>query len=144
MAAVEFFCQDISFKLPQPRKTTRWIRAVIDREGWELNHLNFIFCSDSYLLTINQRFLHHETFTDIITFDNGEGTKALEGDIFISIERVTENAGKLQTGFDEELHRVMVHGVLHLVGYSDKTLEQKTEMRKKEDAYLSLRKKAEY
>jgi probable rRNA maturation factor len=139
MADVDFFNEDINFKLPKPGKTRRWIKEVITREKKYLAHLNFIFCSDEYLLAINQQYLKHKTLTDIITFDNSEGNGAIEGDIFISIERVRANAEELKASFDEELHRVLIHGVLHLLGYSDKTLRNKGRMRKKEDAYLSLR-----
>lgn len=139
MAQVDFFCQDISFKLPRPRKASHWISEVIKREGKTLAHLSYIFCSDAYLLEINQQYLNHDTFTDIITFDNSEDADLIEGDIFISIERVKANALELGTTFDSELHRVLIHGVLHLVGYADKSPRQKSEMRKKEDAYLSLR-----
>jgi probable rRNA maturation factor len=140
MAAINFFNQDLSFKLPKPRKTTAWIREVINREKKQLVHLNYIFCSDKYLFEINQQYLKHETLTDIITFDNSENKGMIEGDVFISIERVKANAKTLETDFDEEIHRVLVHGVLHLAGYSDKSKQEKSVMRKKEDAYLSLRK----
>lgn len=141
MAAVDFFAQDISFKLPKPRKTKQWIELAIEREKKMLEHLNYIFCSDAYLLGINEHYLNHKTLTDVITFDHSEKKGYIEGDIFISVERVRANAVELNTDFDEELHRVIIHGVLHLIGYSDKSLPKKTLMRKKEDAYLSLRNK---
>ena len=141
MARIDFFNQDISFKPLKPRKTKRWIQDVIEKEGKELSHLNYIFCSDEYLFTINQQYLNHKTLTDIITFDNSEGGGTIEGDIFISIERVRANAEELQVDFNEEVHRVLIHGVLHLMGYGDKSPRQKSLMRKKEDAYLSLRQK---
>lgn len=140
MPAVEYFSQDVPFKIPSPRKTTAWIKEVIRREKSKLAHLNFIFCSDQYLLEVNRQYLTHDTYTDIITFDNADSQGAIEGDIFISIERVRENAGKRHIRFEDELNRVLVHGVLHLLGYSDKSSQQKSVMRKKEDAYLSLRK----
>jgi rRNA maturation RNase YbeY len=139
MAAVEYFSQDIPFKIQSPRKTTSWLKQVITEENRELIHLNYIFCSDEYLLEVNRTYLKHDTYTDIITFDNSDVAGLVEGDIFISIDRVTENAKTLQIPFDVELHRVLVHGVLHLIGYSDKSPRQKSIMRKKEDAYLSLR-----
>lgn len=140
MAAVNFFFQDTPFKLKNSQKISRWIKSAIKAERSSLNELNFIFCSDESLLKINIEYLNHQTYTDIITFDNrDESTGPLEGDIFISIDRVTENATKLKVGFDDELHRVIIHGVLHLLGYGDKTSHKKAEMRKKEDAYLSLR-----
>ena len=139
MGTVRFFNQDVHFKLPRPLKTKNWIKRVIDAEGLKLSNLNYIFCSDAYLLSINERYLNHKTLTDIITFDNKEAKDEIEGDVFVSIERVRDNAMKLTTGFDEELHRVLVHGVLHLCGYGDKSPRQKSAMRKREDAYLSLR-----
>ncbi len=138
MAAVEFFNQGISFKLSNSRKTKSWIRKVIGLESKKLEHLNYIFCSDQSLLSINQQYLNHDTFTDIITFDNSDDSESIEGDIYISVERVRENAAELKTDFEEELHRVLIHGVLHLIGYGDKSAREKSTMRKKEDAYLSL------
>jgi rRNA maturation RNase YbeY len=139
MAAVNFFSQDIPFKLPHPRKTSSWIQKVIRKEKGRLKNLNYIFCSDEDLREINIEYLKHRTYTDIITFDVSDDRAYLEGEIFISIDRVQENALKLNVPFIDELHRVLIHGVLHLLGYSDKTIPNKKEMRKKEDAYLSLR-----
>jgi probable rRNA maturation factor len=139
MAAINFFNQDLPFKLPKPRKTAQWLKSVIRQEKQQLVSLNYIFCSDQYLLDFNQKYLMHETLTDIITFDNSDEQSCIEGDIFISIERVKANALALKIEFEDELHRVMVHGVLHLSGHSDKSKLQKLDMRKKEDAYLSLR-----
>lgn len=141
MASIEFFAQDISFKVPQSRRTKAWIKEVIQKEKKQLAHINYIFCSDIYLLSINEQYLKHKTLTDIITFDNGETFDGIEGDIFISVERVQSNAEALNVDFESELSRVMVHGILHLIGYKDKTPPQKALMRKKEDAYLSLRNK---
>src|SRR5688500_8634876 len=138
MAAIHFFAQDIDFKLSSQRKTKTWITEVVKREKKALSALSYIFCSDQYLLSINKEYLNHKTLTDIITFDNSEGGGQIEGDIFISVERVKENARKFERPFVEELRRVMIHGVLHLLGYSDKTAAQKSRMRGKEDAYLSL------
>lgn len=138
MPDINFFQEEIRFKLPHPRITTRWIRAVAAAEKNRVAFLNFIFCSDNYLKKINLEYLAHDTFTDIITFDYSD-PHGIQGDVFISIERVKENAQKFETHFEEELDRVMVHGVLHLLGYSDKTKAAKALMRKKEDAYLSLR-----
>jgi probable rRNA maturation factor len=139
MAAINFFSQDIPFKIRTPRKISAWISRVLKKEGQNLHQLNFVFCSDQYLGSLNIQYLNHKTLTDIITFDNSDGSGNIEGDIFISIDRVEENAKKYSRTFDDELHRVLIHGVLHLVGYSDKTLRNKAEMRKKEDACLSLR-----
>jgi rRNA maturation RNase YbeY len=140
MADINFFSQDLPFKISKPRKTAQWLRQVVVSEKKELVQVNYIFCSDKYLLSLNTQYLKHRTLTDIITFDNSEKPGVIEGDIFVSIERVRENAETLQVDFDHELHRVLVHGVLHLANYSDKTPSEKGQMRKKEDAYLSLRK----
>ena len=139
MPSVHFFEEDVSFFLDNPQKTSDWIKMVILSEGKQLDTLNFIFCSDEYLLKLNQKYLNHNTYTDIITFDNSDRPDVLYGDVFISIERVIENSKKLTVSQDEELHRVIVHGVLHLLGFSDKTTLQRNQMRKKENAYLSLR-----
>ena len=138
MASINFFNQDISYKLPKARKTKEWIEGVIKREKKQLTHLNYIFCSDQHLLSINEQYLNHKTFTDIITFDTSDTPGKIEGDIFISIERVKANAVSFGTSLDHELHRVLIHGVLHLMGYGDKSRTEKVRMRKKEDAYLSL------
>lgn len=139
MPSVNFFSEEISFQLPHPRKTVKWIKQSILKEKKVLHQLNYIFCSDEYLRGVNIRYLGHQTYTDIITFDTSEETGTIQGDIFISIDRVIENAAKFRTDPDEELHRVIIHGVLHLIGYSDKGNANKMAMRKKEDAYLSLR-----
>lgn len=139
MPAVRFFSEDTPFKLIQSRKTIHWIKESIKRESKHLATLNFIFCSDEYLRQINIQYLNHTTYTDIVTFDNSDRRDHLEGDIFISIDRVKENAEKLNRPFDDELHRVIIHGVLHLIGYSDKGENQKKKMRQKENIYLSLR-----
>ena len=138
MPDINFFQEETRFKLPHPRITSRWIRGVVESEKSSLVFINYIFCSDKYLKRINLEYLAHDTFTDIITFDYGDST-GIQGDVFISIDRVKENSQKFETTFDDELHRVVVHGVLHLLGYSDKTKAAKSLMRKKEDAYLSLR-----
>lgn len=103
-----------------------------------VKNINIIFCSDTYLYKLNYDYLGHDTFTDIITFDQSEKDQALEGDIFISVERAKENAQAFEVSLEQELSRLMVHGMLHLIGYSDKTKDQKKEMRIKEEAYLSL------
>ena len=141
MAQIDFHNQDHSFQISKPGKTRAWIQEVISRENCTLKHLNYIFCSDEYLLDLNKQYLNHKTLTDVITFDSSEEPTVVEGDIFISIERVQSNAKELSQTEDEELHRVIIHGVLHLLGYSDKTKSGQILMRKKEDAYLSLRSK---
>jgi probable rRNA maturation factor len=141
MSSVRFFSEEIPFKLPNPRKTASWIKNAVRGEKKELGELNFIFCSDEYLRSINNQYLKHDTFTDIVTFDNSEVTGVIEGDVFISVERVTENSITFQSEFLQELNRVIIHGVLHLIGYADKSTKDKATMRRKEDAYLSLQKK---
>jgi probable rRNA maturation factor len=135
---IHFFNEDISFKVPNIRQTKAWLKATAQAEGFKLNQLNYIFCSDEYLLGVNRQYLNHDFYTDIITFDNGEMEDEIEGDIFVSIERVRENAAEFKKKFEEELKRVLVHGVLHLSGYGDKTEEEEKTMREKEDFYLHL------
>jgi probable rRNA maturation factor len=138
--AINFFSEDISYNLKQKEKVRRWIVRSIENEDRKLKELNFIFCSDSYLLDLNKKFLRHSTYTDIITFDNGEDNGPIQGDIFISIERVSENSLKYGINRIDELHRVLIHGILHLCGYKDKSKADKQTMRSKENYYLDLRK----
>lgn len=140
MASINFFSEEISFSLDHPRKTSSWIKSMIKKEKRQLKEINYIFCTDSFLLNLNQGFLNHNTLTDIITFDNSENKAVLEGEIYISIDRVKENASKFKSKFKDELDRVIIHGVLHLLGYKDKKASDKGQMRKKEEACLSLRK----
>ncbi|WOK06204.1 rRNA maturation RNase YbeY [Imperialibacter roseus] len=135
---ITFFSEDVSFKLSSPNKVRRWIKEVIHLEKHTLSEISYIFCSDDYLHNMNVQYLNHDTLTDIITFDNSEQEELIEGDIFISVDRVKENATQLNLPFDTELHRVMIHGILHLCGYKDKTSADNELMRKKEDACLSL------
>ncbi len=139
MPTINFFYEDVSFRPKLIRNKKSWIKKVIEAEHRKLGVLNYIFCSDAVLLSINVKYLNHDTLTDIITFNNSEDKNIIEGDIYISIERVKENANKFISNFENELGRVMIHGVLHLLGYSDKTPAQKITMRKKEDACLSLK-----
>ena len=139
MPSINFFEEDVKFKLKEKNKVKAWIKSTIEAEGYKLQELNYIFCSDQYLLQINQQYLHHDTYTDIITFDNSEMEAVIVGDIFISIERIRENAVKFNSGKENELHRVIIHGALHLLGYPDKTAESKKIMTGKEDHYLSRR-----
>jgi probable rRNA maturation factor len=138
-AAIQFFTEDIEFKLKTPRKVSSWIKATIESEGKELGGINFIFCSDEYLVQINIEYLDHNTYTDIITFDNSEEEGTIEGDIFISIDRIRENASSFNKTQTDELHRVIIHGVLHLIGYLDKKPADKKLMTAKEDEYLAKR-----
>ena len=137
-AAIHFFTEEISFTLKQKTIIRNWLRDTIEAEGYKLEELNFIFCSDEYLLGINQQYLNHDTYTDVITFDNSEHLKMITGDIFISIERVRENATGLKVPQAIELCRVMIHGTLHLLGYKDKGKAAKLQMTAKEDHYLSM------
>jgi probable rRNA maturation factor len=139
MPAINFFSEDVQFEIEHPRKTSRWIKASISTEKAKFQSLNFIFCSDKYLLKINEEYLNHDTLTDIITFDQSEEDGVVQGDIFISIDRIKENSVKFGVDLNDELHRVIIHGVLHLLGYRDKNSSDKTLMREKEDRYLSLR-----
>jgi len=134
---VNFHFEDISFELLYPEKIKSWISEVIQMEKKECGIINCIFCSDSYLLEINEKYLNHNYFTDIITFDYVVENQ-ISGDLFISFERVKENALKLSINLDTELKRVIIHGVLHLLGYGDKTDQEALEIRAKEDFYLNL------
>ncbi|MGN7203551.1 rRNA maturation RNase YbeY [Pedobacter sp. SAFR-022] len=136
-AAIHFFTEEISFTLKNKTIIRNWLRETISAEGYVLEELNFIFCSDEYLLGINQQYLDHDTYTDVITFDNSEAAKTIVGDIFISIDRIKENAKEFKHDFMDELCRVMVHGTLHLLGYPDKGKAAKKIMTEKEDLYLA-------
>lgn len=136
---VRYFFEDIDFQFKPKRFTSSWLKTVAESEIRRLGEVNLIFCSDNYILDINQRFLQHDYFTDIITFDYCEGN-VLSGDLFISVDSVRENSLEYGTEFEDELNRVIVHGVLHLVGYDDHTEEDVKEMRSKENYYLDLRK----
>nr|WP_294949950.1 rRNA maturation RNase YbeY [uncultured Mucilaginibacter sp.] len=139
MPAISFFEEGISYKLKNKTPVRKWITDAIVSEGFTLAELNYIFCSDEYLLQINQQYLDHDTYTDIITFDNSEEKGTIVGDIFISIERIRENAAKFAVTESQELHRVMIHGALHLLGYKDKSAPDKKKMTLKEDHYLAER-----
>ena len=137
-AAIRYFSEDTDFTIPHPRKTAQWLKRVAAQEEVELGEINFIFCSDAYLLDLNRRYLQHDYYTDILTFDNSVGEGPIMGDIYISVDRVRDNAGQFGVPFNQELHRVLVHGILHLIGYTDTTPAKMKAMKKKEDAYLSL------
>ena len=126
------------FAVKDEEKISDWVAFVLDQEEKELGEINYIFCDDDYLQEINIKTLNHNTLTDIISFDYTIGD-VVSGDIYISYERVRENAGQLGVEFTDELHRVMVHGILHYCGYLDKDDKDKLTMRSKEDYYLSLR-----
>ena len=138
MDANILFHSECDFTLSKQDARSRWIINSIIEESKRVGELSFIFCTDEYLLEKNIQFLNHNTYTDIITFDYCEGD-IISGDIFVSIERVTENANEFGVNFEDELDRVLIHGVLHLAGYQDKSKEEINTMREKEDFYLSLR-----
>lgn len=135
---INFFNEDIEFKLKGKNHFKAWLKKVAEKEGFRINDLNYIFCSDKYLHKINLEYLDHDTFTDIITFDNSEVKNIIEGDIFVSIERIIDNSKTLNTPFDEETKRVIIHGLLHLCGYDDHSPEDKAEMRRLESNYILI------
>lgn len=132
------FNYETDFKLENETKISEWISKAINSENCKEGELNYIFCSDDYLHKINVDFLNHDTLTDIISFDYSVG-KELHGDIYISVERVEDNAQDFDVSFEDELARVMIHGILHYCGYKDKSDEDAKLMRTKEDYYLSTR-----
>jgi rRNA maturation RNase YbeY len=139
MPAIHFFEEDIAYKLKQKTAVRNWITETIQAEGYKLKELTYIFCSDNYLLQINQQYLDHDTYTDIVTFDNSNIAQTITGDIFISIDRIRENAIRFGVTEADELHRVIIHGALHLLGYKDKSPADKKKMTLKEDFYLNRR-----
>ncbi len=139
MPNINFYSQETEYELPNKRKIRSWIINVLQIHQKNPLDLNFIFTSDRYLFELNQKFLNHNTYTDIITFDYSESNDDIKGDVFISIDRIKENSEIFEQSFIDELHRVMIHGVLHLLGLKDKTTTEKEEMRKFENHYLALR-----
>ena len=135
---IRYFSEGIKFDLPGKLANNRWLRFVAEAEAKRIGDVNIIFCSDPSILDVNINYLGHDYYTDIITFDYVEGS-VLSGDLFISIDSVRENASFYGAEFPVELRRVMVHGILHLIGYDDHTPDEQAEMRSKEDYYLSLR-----
>ncbi len=131
------FNYETEFSLESEERVSKWILDVIHLENYKLEEINYVFCDDAYLHKLNLEFLKHDTLTDIISFDYSVG-KIIQGDIFISIERVADNARDFKVTFFEELYRVLVHGVLHYCGYKDKTKEEAKLMRDKENHYLGL------
>ena len=137
---VSYFKEDTSFAFKEKRLTSRWLKFVAASEAKKVGDIGIIFCSDNYILDINIKYLQHDYFTDIITFDYCEGD-LLSGDLFISVDSVRENASFYGVDFPTELNRVIVHGLLHLIGYDDHSEEDIAVMRAKENYYLSLRDK---
>jgi probable rRNA maturation factor len=134
---IHFNSEATTFEHQNPITIKKWLLSVAKREGHNIASLSFIFCSDDYLHQINVEYLNHDTLTDVITFEyTEEDSESIEGDIFISIDRIKENAAEFHVPFDTELHRVMVHGTLHLLGYGDKSSDDKILMTEKENFYL--------
>lgn len=134
---ISYYFQDTDFKFRDRRKTNEWLKLAAESEIRRIGNISIIFCSDNYVLDINQKYLQHDYFTDIITFDYCEGDR-LSGDLFISVDSVRENSVEFGTEFKDELNRVIIHGLLHLVGYDDHTEKDIKLMRSKENYYLSL------
>lgn len=132
---IEFFFEDVDFELPEKERLSEWLQSTAAAEGKPVFEVNYIFSSDEYLRGINVEYLDHDYYTDIITFDYSDGA-LMRGEMYISSERVAENAREHGVSFMHELCRVMVHGILHIAGYGDKTPEQEATMREKEDFYL--------
>lgn len=135
---VSYYTQDTDFKFKGKTFNNLWLKMVAESEIRRLGDISIIFCSDNYILDVNMKYLQHDYFTDIITFDYCEGDR-LSGDLFISVDSVRENSEFYETEFEEELNRVIVHGLLHLIGYDDHTEKDKKVMREKENYYLSFR-----
>ena len=135
--SVYFSCGDIVFSVDNEKTIKNWIAEVIKRHGKQLGRINYLFCSDKQVYEMNVRFLNHDTFTDIITFDYVQGN-LISGDIIISVDRVGENAELFATTFEHELHRVIIHGVLHLLDFKDKTPHDASIMREKENESLQI------
>lgn len=133
--AVSFNFVEIKDTLRQKNKLKSWIKSIVEQKGMKVGDISYIFCSDDYLLEINKTYLQHDYYTDIITFDYTAENK-IAGDLFISIDRVVDNAKELKVSFEEELHRVIIHGVLHLLGFKDKTDKEAKQMRIKEQECL--------
>jgi rRNA maturation RNase YbeY len=134
---VSFYSQETNFKISGKKRVIDWLLLVCYLEKAELNDVSYVFCTDEYLLQLNKNYLRHATYTDVITFDYSKNNK-ISAEIYISPERVQENAFKYKSSPEEELRRVMIHGVLHCIGYNDKTIASKVLMRKKEKRYLQL------
>lgn len=135
--AIAFHYIDVAFAFRSRTELKRFVIALFKKEGRALDHINYIFCTDEYLLQLNQDYLKHDTYTDIITFELSPKGEPVLSDIFISIDRVKENASQLGFSFQRELHRVIFHGALHLCGYKDKTRSDSQTMRAMEDKYLA-------
>ena len=131
------FNYETPFKLVKKSNYSKWLSLVIQSESKREGDINYVFCDDDFLIAINQQYLNHDTLTDIISFDYSVGNE-LHGDVFISVQRVRENANEFKVSFEEELRRVMVHGVLHYCGYKDKSDKEQKIMRQKEDEKIKM------
>jgi probable rRNA maturation factor len=136
--AINFTAHEVKVNLKNKTKLKAFIKELFAREGQGLKNLHYVFCTDEYLLDINQEFLRHDTLTDIVTFELGTDPDVTEGEIYISVDRVKDNAGKFEVTEEQELHRVIFHGALHLCGYKDKSKEQSAKMRAKENEALEM------
>ena len=135
---IRFFNEDVPYKLTRKKATRQWLKQQAEAEGYTVGDLNYIFCSDDYVLQVNRDYLQHDYYTDIITFDQSEEEDKIEGDIFISVDRVAENAQQIGVSAEQEMRRVLAHGMLHLCGYGDKTDEEAAQMRAKEEEWMNL------
>lgn len=138
MPDINFFNEEVNFTLRQKNAVRTWIAEAVEAEGAEHGPLNFVFCSNAFLSNMNVKYLNHSTLTDIITFDLSDEEGSISGDIFISVEMARENAGEFKSSIQEEVRRLIIHGVLHLIGYKDKTSADKAVMTEREDHYLSI------
>lgn len=136
---IQYFFENTD-EITIPENTSEWIETIILSEEKKIGEINYIFCDDEYLLKVNQDYLQHDYYTDIITFDYVKG-KTIAGDIFVSLQRISDNANIHQKQFENEFLRVIAHGILHLCGYKDKTESEEKLMRSKEDYYLNMYKK---
>ena len=138
MFVTNFFSENKNFKISNKKEIRALLKKICKKENKKISFINCVFCSDNRLLEINKKYLNHVSLTDVVTFDFTPNKKNLEGDIYISVDRVKENAKKYKETFKKELLRVIIHGLLHLIGFLDKTKEEKNTMTLKENEYLSL------
>lgn len=135
---IYFFLEEVNYNLRQKRRIREWINKTAENEDFTIGVLNYILTNDNILVQLNKEYLRHFTLTDIITFDLSEKVGELSGDVYISVDRAKENAKEFKVSLKNELSRLMIHGVLHLMGYKDKSLEEREQMRAREEFYLSL------